>query len=181
MRPEKGTLMNKKLVTLTLMIPLIFVAACKKTHRPEGAIEMKMPTGTPKRPQGMPGLSVKPGAVPFTKEEVTQFIQTHRLARSIGDISQLQVESLEFLTAREVTARLQGASTGLPNDHRVAFAIIRGPIYFTGPQTSRPIAFDTAYALFDATTGNLLMSGTLEKSRRQPGSGDQPNQSAQPN
>jgi hypothetical protein len=173
--------MNKKLVSLTLMIPLIFAAACKKTHRPEGAIEMKMPTGTPKRPQGMPGISIKPSPVPFTKEEVTQFIQTHRLARSIGDISQLQVESLEFLTARDVTARLQGASTGLPDDYRVAFAIIRGPIYFTGPPTSRPIAFDTAYALFDAATGNLLMSGTLEKSKRQPASGDQPNRSAQPN
>jgi hypothetical protein len=83
------------------------------------------------------------------------------------------VENLEFITAREVTARLQGASTGLPDDHRVAFATIRGPIYFTGPRNLKPVAFDTAYALFDAATGNLLMSGTLTKSKEQP-RGDNP-------
>lgn len=169
--------MNTKKVILIALTTLSGAAGCEKAHRPENAVEMKMPEGTPKRPQGMQGLAIKAGAEPFTKDDVTQFVQTHRLAKSVGNISQLRVESLEFITAREVTARLQGASTGLPDDQRVAFATIRGPIYFTGPRNIRPVAFDTAYALFDAATGNLLMSGTLTKSKEQPQGGrdNQPN------
>lgn len=152
---------------------ICFAVSCKRAHRPENAVEMKMPAGIPKQPQGLQALAVKAGPEPFTKEDVTQYVQTHRLAKSIGDISRLRVESLEFLTAREVTARLQGASTGLPDNQRVAFATIRGPVYFTGPRNTRPVAFDSVYALFDAATGNLLMSGTLVKSKDQP-RGDQP-------
>jgi hypothetical protein len=168
--------MNRKILALVTLVALSFAAGCKRTHRPENAVEMKMPTGTPQQPKGMQGLAVKAGPEPFTQNDVTQFVKTHRLAMSIGDISQLRVESLEFITAREVTARLQGASTGLPDDHRVAFATIRGPVYVTGPRNIKPVAFDTAYALFDAATGNLLMSGTLAKSKDQPsGRGNQPN------
>lgn len=174
--------MNKKIVVLVALATLYGAGGCKRTHRPENAVEMKMPEGTPKRPQGIQGLAVKAGAEPFTRDEVTQFVQTHRLAKSIGDISKLRVESLEFITAREVTIRLQGVSTGLPDDHRVAFATIRGPIYFTGPRNVKPVAFDTAYALFDAATGNLLMSGTLTKSKDQPQGGKEPSgRSNQPN
>ncbi len=168
--------MNKKILALTVLTFFSGVAGCERAHRPEGAVEMKMPQGTPKRPQGVQGLTVKAGPEPFTKDEVTSFLQTHRLARSIGDISQLKVESVEFTTAKEVTSRLRGASTGLPEDYRVAFVTIRGPIYFTTPLSKkRPVAFDTAYAMFDATSGNLLMSGTLAKSKTQPqGGGNEP-------
>jgi hypothetical protein len=160
--------MNGKIAVLLAFAALSGGTGCERTHRPENAVKMKMPEGTPKRPQGMQGLAVKAGLEPFTKDDVTVYVQTHRLAKSVGDISQLRVENLEFITAREVTARLQGASTGLPGDYRVAFATIRGPIYFTGPSSTRPVAFDTAYALFDTATGNLLMSGTLTKSKDQP-------------
>ncbi|MGA2419029.1 MAG: hypothetical protein ABSG69_03020 [Candidatus Acidiferrum sp.] len=167
--------MNKKIPVIVVLGTLCGMAGCERAHRPENAVEMKMPQGTPKRPQGVKGLAVKPGPQPFGKDDVTQFVQTHRLARSTGDISQLQVESVEFISAQAVTARLQGESTGLPADQMVGFATIRGPIYFTTPPPSRTVAFDTAYALFDAATGNLLMSGTLTKSKDQrlPG-GSQP-------
>ena len=44
----------------------------------------------------MKALSVKPGPEPFTQNDVTQSVRTHRLARSIGDLSQLRVDSLEL-------------------------------------------------------------------------------------
>ena len=165
--------MNKTIFLLVALVAVSGATGCKRTRRPENAIQMNMPTGTPKRPQGMQALAVKPGAEPFNQDDVTQFVRTHRLAKSAGDVAQLRVESLEFITAREATARLQGASTGLPDDYRVAFATIRGPAYFTGPRDSKPVAFDTVYALFDASTGNLLMSGTLIKSKDQPQGGNQ--------
>jgi hypothetical protein len=132
------------------------------SREPKNATKMTLPTGTPQRPQGMRALSPRPGPEPFTKDDVTQYVRTHRLARTTGEQSQLQVESVEVLTARAVRIRLQNASTGLPDDTRVAFAVIRGPIYFTGPAGSKPVAFDRAYALFDVASGNLLMSGTLD-------------------
>ncbi len=142
------------------------------------AIAMKLPTKTAQRPQGMKALNVKPGPEPFTQNDVAQFVQTHRLARSVGDLSKLHVDSLEFITAREASIRLQGASTGLPDNERVGFAIIRGPQYFTGPMTTtKPVAFQSSYALFDAETGNLLMSGTLEPAKPTTAGGQPPDQS----
>ncbi len=128
--------------------------------------KIKPPTGTRQRPQGVKALELKPSLAQFTQDDVTQYVRTHRLAKSVGDLSQLKVESMETLTAREVKTRLQNASTGLPDNTRLVFAIIRGPIYFSGPPGSKPVAFDRAYAVFDAATGNLLMSGTLEKAKR---------------
>jgi hypothetical protein len=141
---------------------------CDGRREPKNAFQLKLPTETPKRPQGMKALEVKPGATPFTAEDVTQYVTTHRLARITSDLSQLRVESLEFISAREATSRLQGVSTGLPNDDRLGFAIIRGPVYFTGPPPGKPVAFERAYALFDAGTGNLLMSGTLDSAKQPP-------------
>jgi hypothetical protein len=168
--------MINNVMMLCLLALCLAASGCDSCggRRPQGAVEMKMPTGTPQRPKGIKALEVKPGAEPFSKDDVAQFIRTHRMAKSVGDPSQLQVESLEFMTAKEATARLQNVHTGLPDDARVGFVIIRGPVYFTGPPSSKPVAFDRAYALFDATTVNLIMSGSLEKSKRQPGEGGTP-------
>jgi hypothetical protein len=114
----------------------------------------------------MKALDVKPGIVPFSQNDVLRFARTHHLAKSMGDTSKIRVESLDFITAKEVSTRLQYVSTGLPDDERVAFAVIRGPLYFTGPAGTKPVLFDRAYLLFDAQTGNLLMSGTLEQANR---------------
>jgi hypothetical protein len=156
--------MNYSTAIILALVLISAVTGCQR--RPKNAVEMKLPTGTPQQPKGIAALSVTPGPTPFTTNEVTQYIQSHRLGKSIGDPSQLQVESLEFITASEVTVRLQGASTGLPATHRVAFAVIRGPLYFTGPPSSKPVQFERAYTLFDAGTGNLLMSGTLNASKQ---------------
>lgn len=167
--------MSRQIVLISLVALLAGGTACDSCrHAPVGAVQLKLPTETPQRPQGMKALDVKPGAEPFSQADVTQYVQTHRLAKSVGDLSQLQVESLQFITAREVSGRLQNVSTGLPDDQRVAFAVIKGPLYFSGPAPGKPVAFERAYALFDAQTGNLLMSGTLERGKASTGGDNQP-------
>ena len=111
----------------------------------------------------MQALKVNPGAEPFTKDDVSQYVKSNRLPKTLADPAQLQVDSLEFITAAQASARLDGASTGLKDPERVAFAIISGPLTFTGPQT-KPARFERGYLLFDAATGNLLMLGTLQSS-----------------
>jgi hypothetical protein len=71
------------------------------------------------------------------------------------------VDTLEFLTNDEVTARLNGVSPGLADGDRIGFATLSGQFVFTGPRGSTPARFTRAYAAFDARTGNLLMIGSL--------------------
>lgn len=158
--------MTRNFVLLSVLAICSGQTGCKGRHEPKNAIQMKLPTETPQRPQGMKALEVKPGPTPFTPDDVTQYVRTHRLGRMVGDLSQLQVESVDFITAREVTSRLRGASTGLPDSQRLGFATIRGPLYFTGPPPGKPVGVERAYALFDAATGNLLMSGTLDVAKQ---------------
>lgn len=165
--------MTRNIVLLSGLAVCLGVTGCEtRRHEPQNATAMKLPTEPPKRPLGMKALEVKPGATPFSVDDVTQYVRTHRLARMVGDLAQLQVESVEYITAREVTSRLQGVSTGLPDSQRLAFAVIRGPLYISTPTKGKPVAFERGYALFDVATGNLLMSGTLDKAKQ--GQGKQP-------
>ena len=148
-----------------LVLMLTEAQASAQGAKETNALQLKLPTQSPQRPKGIRALEIKPGRVPFTTNDVALYVQTHRLAKSVGDLSQLRVESLELITARELTTRLQGVSTGLPSRERVGFAIIRGPIYFTGPRPGKPVEFERGYVVFDASTGNLLMSGSLRLAR----------------
>jgi hypothetical protein len=124
---------------------------------------LPLPTGTPKRPVGVAAITAKPGsATPFTKDEVVAYFKTHNLPRNMGSTDQFQVDSLDFITSAEVSRRLQGAATGLSDNDRIGFARLSGTFVFTGPREGKPVTFKQAYAAFDASTGNLLMAGTLQ-------------------
>jgi hypothetical protein len=154
--------MNRKTVAIVLLLGgLGFVAGCHRSQPNEGKIAMKPPEGPPKRPQGSAALSVHTGASqPFTQQDVANYFKTHNLPKNGGDPSQIHVSSLEFLTSKEVSQRLQGEPTGVDDNDKIGFATLTGQFIFTGPsgQTAR---FSQAYAAFDAVTGNLLMIGTL--------------------
>jgi hypothetical protein len=124
-----------------------------------------MPKGTPRRPIGIPAIAMHAGAnPPFSKDDVATFIRTHGLPMNDGPAASLQVDNLEFIRSAEVTARLDGEATGLNDDDMVAFATISGPLAFSGPPPAHaPVTFTQGYAVFDATTGNLLMVGTLSE------------------
>lgn len=122
------------------------------------------PVGTPKRPQGMTALAVKAGTVPFSKPDVVEYFKKHNLPKNSTSVTDFQVDTLEFLTSKEVSQRLQGVTTGLGDNERVGFVTLSGSFVFTGPpKRGKPATFSRAYAMFDATNGNLLMAGTLER------------------
>jgi hypothetical protein len=128
------------------------------------------PQAQAQRPQGMAAIFVSSkGGQPFTKQDVITYFKSHNLPMNMTPNSQFQVDSLEFLTNEQVSDRLQGASPGvaLPGE-KVAFATLSGLFVFTGPPPGKPARFSRAYAVFDATTGNLLMMGTLEQEQRTP-------------
>lgn len=133
--------------------------------RPEEAKKaLPLPKGPAKAPAGVAALSVRPGAAePFGVEDVSAYVHSHRLFKNTGPTADIAVERLEFITAGAVRDRLSGATTGLPDNTRLAFATLRGTFVFAGPPPKAKIAtFDRAYALFSASSGNLLMFGTLD-------------------
>jgi hypothetical protein len=133
----------------------------------EGATQEKVPlhipTEPPQRPQGSVALTVKPGPEPFSKQDVANYFKTHNLPMNFTSPRDFVVENLEFLTNKEVATRLNGASPGLADNDRLGFVTLRGLFIFTGPPPGKPARFIRAYAIFDATNGNLLMIGTLEQ------------------
>jgi len=135
-------------------------------------IALPLPQGTPKRPQGMTALTVNPNAPePFTKNDVTNYFATHGLPRLSPTPGQFQVDKLEFLTSKQVSDRLQGVSTGLADNDRIGFATLVGTFIVSSPKSAKSGTYVSAYAAFDAASGNLLMEGTLES-----GKGSSPNQ-----
>jgi hypothetical protein len=157
------------LVTLILLGGLAWMVGCHHAgdHGEGKKIALHIPKKPPKWPQGSAALTVKPGAAePFSKQDVADYFKTHNLPMNATSTSEFTVESLEFLTDKEVTTRLHGASTGLAENAKIGFATLKGLFIFTGPRQARPVRFTRTYAAFDATTGNLLMIGTLEQEER---------------
>ena len=162
--------MRRAFIGILLLLGVAFVVGChdKDKHGEQQKVALHLPTGTPKAPQGMTALTVKPGPEPFTKQDVITYFQTHNLPKNAGSVSQFQVDNLEFITSKQASDRLQGVMTGLADTDRVGFVTLRGTFIFTGPRLGKSATFSRAYALFDATTGNLLMIGTLERTDQPP-------------
>ena len=137
--------------------------AQQSPEAPKG-ISFPLPTGKPMRPQGLAAIAVAKGATSlFTKADVAKYFTTHNLPRLAGKPGQVHVVSLEFLTSRQVSDRLHGESTGLPDGDPVGFATLSGTFGVSGPPPAKPVTYSSAFAAFDGTTGNLLMAGTLGK------------------
>jgi hypothetical protein len=162
--------MHRPITGLLLLLGIVgFLAGChdRDDHGEQKKIALPAPAGTPKRPQGMTALTVRAGAEPFTKADVVTYFKSHNLPKNAGALAQVQVDTVEFVTSKDVTQRLQGVSTGLADNDRVAFVTLSGTFIFTGPGADRKAAtFNRAYAVFDAATGNLMMIGTLERTEQ---------------
>jgi hypothetical protein len=142
------------------------LAGCRqKSVEPPAAksgVALELPKGKPTRPQGLAAIKAKPGApAPFSKDDVANYFTTHNLPRLSAKTGQVHVVSLEFLSSKQVSDRLQGEPTGLPDGDPVGFATLSGTFTVFGPPKAKPATFSSAYAAFDGTTGNLLIAGVL--------------------
>lgn len=71
--------------------------------------------------------------------------------------------TVQFLPSKEVSARLFGEPTGLPDSTLLCLVITRGTFTFSGPEGTT-VTYPIGYEVFDARTGNLLMWGGLPSS-----------------
>jgi hypothetical protein len=140
----------------------LFVSGCHR-HEAQNTFSVQPPPqGASQHPHGLPGVAVHPGPQPFTVADVASYFAAHNLPLNGADASQLHVDALDFITAKQAQDRLQGEATGLDDNEMVGFVTLSGTFIFSGPPKSHSAAFSKAYAIFVASTGRLIMDGSLE-------------------
>jgi hypothetical protein len=110
-------------------------------------------------PPGAPAIRVTPSTTP-TCQQVRGFYTTHHVWRNVSQEGG-KVASIEFLKAADAEMRLH-ASTGLPASAVVIFVTLNGTFVFSGPAKATK-TYPYAFELFDAATGNLVLTGGLPK------------------
>jgi hypothetical protein len=118
-------------------------------------------------PRGSAAVSVtRPDQLPaFTSKELTNFVQTHPVPKLVMVDPNPRVSKVDCTqNGKSVAALLRGKSTGIPDATSVCYVELRGRFSLSGPRSNgKPrggdATFTTVFEVFDAKTGNLLLSG----------------------
>jgi hypothetical protein len=162
--PIRSTSFATILVAASVLLQGCHQQPAPQSSEPPKGISFQLPTAKPTRPLGLTAIAVAKGAAsPFSKSDVVNYFTTHNAPRFFGKPGQVHVVSLEFLTSKQVSDRLHGEPTGLPDGDPVGFATLSGTFGVSGPPPAKHMIYSSAYAAFDGGTGNLLMAGTLGK------------------
>lgn len=115
-------------------------------------------------PEGVPAIhpraAVGGNGATFTAADVIQWVNANpRLEHAAGN-TPMQVVSVEFITAAKASQRLHGEPIGRPDAAIVCYVHVHGDFQAYAPPgyESASHAYHDGYLLFDAQTGNLLMS-----------------------
>ena len=115
----------------------------------------------PTPPLGSAAIKPRITATPsFTLDDAKQFVAEHPMLRTVKPDLGAAVMEAEFLTSSEVSARLGGLTTGFSSDHLLCLVLLHGPFVFPGPGGANMV-YDRAFLVFDATNGNLMISGGM--------------------
>lgn len=97
-------------------------------------------------------------AAAFTKTDIVAWVNSTPLGKAVAGAPQPNVVSVEFLTDAQATDRLHGEDPGIPPTNLVAYVQVSGTFAQYSPLGGSPLTFHAGYLVFDAQTGNLLMS-----------------------
>jgi hypothetical protein len=144
------------MITTSLLFTLGSIAASQERQN------IPLPNGIPKRPIGIEAINIRSGAnPPFSPEDVLNYLRSSKIPKLSFSPDKLSINSLEFVTSAEASKRLNGVVVGLNDNELVGLATFSGGIVASGPPGGKQATFNSGYAIFDATTGNLLLIGTL--------------------
>lgn len=152
-----------------LVIPVALVALAlgiQAAHAANNAGPGPLPvTSVQHHTLGIPAITPRAalatsGGAHFTGDDVKSYIATHpqMLPAAPGKPAPI-VNSVQFLTAGQASALLQGESIGLPDTSLVCLVRVQGTFVntYTPPGVSNGGTYTTATLVFDAQTGNLLI------------------------
>jgi hypothetical protein len=95
----------------------------------------------------------------FAEADIKQYVATHPVARRIKATSPITVEKIQYLTRKEVRSILGGDGTTFSDNDPMCLVTLNGTFILEGPN-GVAVTYQKAIELFDAHTGNLVMSGT---------------------
>jgi len=95
----------------------------------------------------------------FIEADVRAYIATHRPGFTVPSTPNPVVITVQFMTASQVSTQLQGESMGVPDDTLLCLVRVLGEFRNTYvPLGATPKTFTRGVMVFDAHTGNLLIS-----------------------
>lgn len=113
--------------------------------------------------QGIPAITVHPqSAALFTTADAEAYLKAFPPSMTVPGTPDPTVTSIQFLPASEVSKQLQGEYMGVPDSTLLALVHVSGSFqntWISPSSASHPlVTFHTGVMVFDATTGNLLIS-----------------------
>jgi hypothetical protein len=121
------------------------------------AIKLKVAVAAAKD-LGTTSLTTNLTTISFTETDVRNYLANHGIMGIEADKSKTGINSIQFIPVKTVNAILSDNSTGLPLEKVVCFVTMGGDFKAVGA----PTTFSKSYMLFDAATGNFIMSGEMK-------------------
>jgi hypothetical protein len=170
----------RRLTTVAALVTALLVVAqfVACSSRKKQAVSAKLPplpalqsnqtfASEMQEPRGVAAVRpTKVGAIPaFAPEDLSNFVLTHPVP-GVGQLEQQpKVTTLDCsYTATRLAAVLRNKSTGLPADIPFCYVELQGKFAVRTPPSKKnprpnPLVFTKSFEVFDARTGNLLLSG----------------------
>jgi hypothetical protein len=156
------------LVGLGLVLGLGQVGAANASVTPMPKyLGQPVPANTPQYPPGIPAIQPHlitantsgSGSSPaFTAADATQYVTSHPFWHTKILVSgPVKVTHVEFITSSALSVRLHDENIGRPDAALVCYVQIQGTIILPGVKGAHTV--HTAFEVFDAQTGNLILSG----------------------
>jgi hypothetical protein len=138
--------------------------AASTPYRLDGAsqvLTLPRPTSSPRPPTGSPAIKLSTTGTPgYTLDEAKQFVLAHPIGPRTDKTAAVTITRAEFMSSKDVSTVLGGARTGFADDYMLCYVELTGTFTFSGPQGATR-TFHRQFEVFDAQTGNFLMTGGL--------------------
>ncbi len=116
--------------------------------------------GAPQSSLGLPAITPRNDCTPsFTEQDVRDYVSQGVSLGKIAVIGQPTVTRVTFMTASDASRMLHGEYIGLPDDAIVCYVELSGTFRVDAPFGAHPADSHTAELIFDAHSGNLIITG----------------------
>ncbi|SRR5579885_1433563 len=95
----------------------------------------------------------------FTTTDVEQYVSNNPMPRNLASWHPVIV-NVVFTSSLQVSTMLSGESTSVPDATLLCYVELRGTFSFPAPDGTA-VTYQRGFEVFDAHTGNLLISGRL--------------------
>jgi len=119
----------------------------------------------------IPAKSVPAGQVGFTDADARSWVQSHPVAGSLPKLSHLdKVLSVQFLLEQSTAPLLYGERIGNDPARMLCLVMVSGDFAWSTPEKKQVVRYPLAAEVFDARTGDFLLSAGLPKAAGVPNS-----------